>query len=188
MSRVRIQQRTRIYVGCEGESEQSYVARLSQIADAACLHLHFDNDLLRPGGGDPLALVELAIRRIQEKEAKRGAFVFRAILLDRDKVGIKPERDAQIVPMARQNWLHLIWQEPCHEGFLLRHLEGRQAARPATSDLAAHALKSVWPEYQKAMPALQLASRIDLQAVRRAASVERAFADFIDQIGLIPRS
>jgi hypothetical protein len=37
------------------------------------------------------------------------------------------------------------------------------------------------------MPALQLASRIDLQAVQRASSVEEAFADFLDQIGLVPR-
>lgn len=184
MNRIRIQQRTRVYLGCEGESEQSYVARLSQIADAAGLHLHFDNDLLRPGGGDTLALVELAIRRIKEKEAKRGAFVFRAILLDRDRIGVTPERDLQIGQLSRKNKLHLIWQEPCHEGFLLRHLEGHQTARPATSDLAEQALKGAWPEYQKAMPAIQLAGRIDLQSVWRACSVEAALSAFLDQIRL----
>lgn len=184
MSRARIPQRTRIYLGCEGQSEQSYGARLSQIADDAGLHLHFDNDVLRPGGGDPLALVQLAIRRIKEREARRSAFAFRVVLLDRDKWGVTPERDAQIGQLSRQNCLHLIWQEPCHEGFLLRHLEGQQTARPITSDLAAQTLKSVWAEYRKPMPAIQLASRIDLLAVRRASLVEAALAAFLDQIGL----
>ena len=186
MSRLRIQLRKRIYLGCEGQSEQSYGARLGQIADAAGLHLYFDSDVLQPGGGDPLALVQLAIRRIREKEARRGVFAFRAILLDCDKVGAKPERDAQIRQLSSRNRLHLIWQDPCHDAFLLRHLEGQQTARPITSDLAEQALKGVWAEYQKAMPAVRLAIRIDLHAVRRASSVEAALAAFLDQIGLTP--
>jgi hypothetical protein len=185
MSRLRIQQRTRIYLGCEGQSEQSYGARLSQIAEAAGLHLYFDNDVLQPGGGDPLALVELATRRIREKEAKRTTFAFRTILLDRDKWGIKPERDAQIEPLAKRNRLHLIWQEPCHEGFLLRHLVGQQNARPQTSDLASQALTRIWTEYHKPMAAMHLAGKIDLQALRRGCLVEETLAGFLDQIGLV---
>jgi hypothetical protein len=180
----RIPQRIRIYLGCEGPSEQSYGKRLGEIADAAGLHLYFDNDVLQPGGGDPLALVQLAIRRIREREAKRTSFSHRAILLDRDKWGIKPERDAQIESLAKRNRLHLIWQEPCHEGFLLRHMEGQRSARPQTSDLASQALKHIWPEYQKPMAAMHLAGKIDLQAVLRVSSVESAFKEFLDQIGL----
>jgi hypothetical protein len=179
-----IPQRKRIYLGCEGESEQSYGKRLNEIADAAGLHLHFDNDVLQPGGGDPLDLVKLAIRRIKEKEARRTSFAFRAILLDQDKWGIKPERDTQIEPLVRRNRLHLIWQKPCHESFLLRHLEGQQSARPQTSALASQALNRIWTEYHKPMTAVHLAVRIDLQAVLRAASVECTFKDFLDQIGL----
>ena len=185
MSRPRIQQRTRIYLGCEGPSEQSYGKRLGEIAEAAGLHLYFDNDVLQPGGGDPLALVQLATRRIREKEAKRTSFTFRAILLDRDKWGIKPERDAQIESLARRNRLHLIWQEPCHEGFLLRHLEGHETARPVTSELASQALKRIWAEYHKPMAAMHLAGKIDLEAVRRASSVGAALAAFLDQIRLL---
>jgi hypothetical protein len=80
--------------------------------------------------------------------------------------------------------VHLIWQEPCHEGFLLRHLEGHETARPPTSDLASQALKRIWAEYHKPMAALHLAGRIDLEALRRASSVEAALAAFLDQIGL----
>jgi hypothetical protein len=184
MSRLRIPQRTRIYVGCEGQSEQSYAARLGQIADEAGLHIYIDNDVLQPGGGDPLALVQVAIRRIAEKERKRGTFAFRAILLDRDRVGQDPDRDRQIDPLVANSGLNLIWQNPCHEGFLLRHFEGHDAARPIASDIALTALKRIWPEYCKAMPASQLATRIDIAAVRRASAVEAQFAAFLDQMGL----
>lgn len=184
MSRLRIPQRARIYLGCEGQSEQSYAARLGQIADDAGLHLYIDNDVLQPGGGDPLALVQLAIRRVAEKERKRPVFSFRAILLDRDKWGQAPDRDRQIAPLAAEGGLNLIWQNPCHEGFLLRHFEGHDTARPIASDIAMRALKRIWPEYYKAMPASQLAATIDIAAIRRASEVEAQFAAFLDQIGL----
>jgi hypothetical protein len=184
MTRPRIQQRTRIYLGCEGESEQSYGKRLNEIADSFDLHLHFDNDLLRPGGGDPLALVQLAIRRIKEKEVKRGMFALRAILLDKDKLGLSPERDAQIESLTQPHRLLLIWQDTCHESFLLRHLEGQDNARPQTTGLAFQALKRAWPEYHKPMSAMQLAVKIDLCTILRARSVESAFAEFLDLIGL----
>jgi hypothetical protein len=185
MSRLRIPQRMRIYLGCEGQSEQSYAARMGQIADSQGLHLYIDNDVLQPGGGDPLALVQLAIRRIEERERKRGAFSFRAVLLDRDKWGQVPDRDGQIAPMAAEHGLSVIWQIPCHEGFLLRHFGSHETARPVTSDLALQALKRLWPEYYKGMPASQLASRIDLGAIRRASEVESQFASFLEQIGLL---
>jgi hypothetical protein len=183
MKRV-IPQRKRIYLGCEGPSEQSYGKRLGEIADAAGLHLYFDNDVLQPGGGDPLALVQSAIRKIKETETKRGVFALRAILLDRDKIGVKPQRDEKIWSLAKQNRLHLIWQEPCHEGFLLRHFEGQQDAQPKTSDLALQALKRIWTEYHKPMAAMHLAGKIDLLSVRRASLAEITFKEFLDQIGL----
>lgn len=183
MSRLRIQLRARIYLGCEGQSEQSYGARLGQIADGVGLHLHFDNDVL--GGGDPLAIVELAIRRIAQKEARRGRFVHRAVLLDRDRLGLSPERDRQIAPLAQRNDLLLIWQSPCHEGFLLRHFDGHETTNPTANELALQALRRVWPEYRKGMPALELAMRIDLSAIKRAASVEADFRSFLRRIGLV---
>jgi hypothetical protein len=182
MSRLRIQQRTRIYLGCEGQSEQSYGRLLSRIADDAGLHIHLDADPLC--GGDPLAIVKLAVRHINQRKRLRGDFAHRAILLDRDKLGLAPERDRQIALITGENALSVIWQTPCHEGFLLRHFEGQGMARPATSDLALQSLARVWPEYYKGMPAGLLATRIDAAAVRRASAVEAAFAALLDQIGL----
>lgn len=186
MSR-RIPQRTRIYLGCEGESEQAYGKVLNQVADAVGLPLYLDCDVLQPGGGDPLALVQLAIRRISEKVSKRGLFANCAVLLDRDRLGQSPGRDAQITNLAVRHEIQLVWQNPCHESFLLRHLAGQEAMRPPTSELAMQALKRRWPEYRKGMPANELAAQIDLSAVRHATEVEQDLLAFLEEIGLADR-
>jgi hypothetical protein len=187
VSRLRIPQRTRIYLGCEGASEQSYGKRLNEIADAAGLHLFFDCDVLQPGGGDPLALVQVAVRHIRQKTSNRGAFAHTAILLDSDKRGLMPERDAQISPLIEKYGIHLIWQSPCHEGFLLRHLAEQERAGPPSSELAMQALRRHWPQYRKGMPAVELAARIDAIAVRRAIAIETELLAFLERIELASR-
>jgi hypothetical protein len=188
MSRLRIQQRVRIYLGCEGPSEQSYGKRLNEIADAAGLSLALDCNILQPGGGDPLALVQLAVRRIRQKTAKRGAFAQCAVLLDRDKLGQAPDRDQQIAALANKHKLWLIWQNPCHEAFLLRHFPDQTTKQPQTSELAGQALKRIWPDYRKEMPARDLAAMIDRSAVERVAEVEEDFRVFLQKIGLVRSS
>lgn len=186
MSRGRIAQRVRIYVGCEGESEQSYSKLLGIVAEDVGLHLHLDNDVLQPGGGDPLALVQLAVRRVVWKEGRRGgAFRHRVLFLDRDKFGQDTQRDGRVEPLAQLNKISLIWQNPCHEAFLLRHFEGYSTIQPATSALALMALKRVWPTYDKALPANELAIKIGPAEIRRAGTVDDVFANFLDRIGLL---
>lgn len=128
--------RKRIFLGCEGESEQAYGALLTRLAENAGLHLAIQSVLLRPGGGDPLALVALAVDLCRRAELKRGTFALKAILLDRDTLGLSPARDQQLYPLAAAHGLHLIWQDPTHEAFLLRHLHGCQTLRPPTSAAA----------------------------------------------------
>jgi len=69
--RVLIPQRRRLFVGCEGESEQAYVALLARLSGEAGLAVHLDAVLLQPGGGDPLAIVERAAARAAEREGRR---------------------------------------------------------------------------------------------------------------------
>ena len=69
--RATIPQRRRIFLGCEGESEQGYGALLSRIAEGMNLHLAIQSVLLRPGGGDPLDLVSLAIELSERDERRR---------------------------------------------------------------------------------------------------------------------
>ena len=182
--RLRIPQRERVYLGCEGESEQSYGKRLNEIADSVGLHLYIDCDVLQPGGGDPLALVETAIKRIRQKVLSRGPYVHCAVILDADKLRVSPDRDAQIPRLIETHDIHLIWQRPCHEGFLLRHFVQRE---PATAILAMEALVRLWPEFRKNMPAMELATRIDVEAIRRVAAAESDFQVFLDLIGLMDR-
>ena len=90
-----IRPRRRVFLGCEGESERGYGALLRRLLEVHRQDVHLDVVLLRPGGGDPLALVELARRLIDESERKREApYSLRAVLLDSDKRGHTPPRDA----------------------------------------------------------------------------------------------
>lgn len=180
-----ILQRRRFFVGCEGESEQSYVALLARLSAARHLPVHLDAVLLQPGGGDPLAIVERAVQRVREREASRGEpYEQRFVLLDDDKLGQAPQRDHRIAGVAASTNLQLVWQRPCHEAMLLRHLDGCAQLRPPTTNVASQQLAARWPGYAKATPATRLADRIDGAAVTRAVAVEPELAVLIAVIGL----
>lgn len=181
--RSRFPQRKRIFLGCEGESERSYGALLARLVESQHQRIFLDTVLLQPGGGDPLALVLLAARRLREQESKRGAYVAAYLLVDADKLGNKPERDRQILAAARKAGLNLIWQEPCHEGLLLRHLPGCEQLRPATTELAFATLKQRWPGYEKNLPAAKLALVLGAEEVRRARRVTDALDRLLKEMG-----
>jgi hypothetical protein len=107
----------------------------------------------------------------------------RAALLDFDRLGEAPERDARIDGLAASRGLKLIWQRPCHEALLLRHLEGCRDRRPATPALGIAELARYWPGYAKGLSATRLAERINEIAVRQALGVEPELADFLASIG-----
>ncbi|MEA2998982.1 MAG: hypothetical protein QOK17_815 [Sphingomonadales bacterium] len=175
-----------MFVGCEGESEQGYAALLARLIDEARLAVHLDAVLLQPGGGDPLAIVERAATRADEREGRRGdPYVRRFVILDDDKLDQTPQRDQRIAGVAANSGLHLIWQSPCHEAVLLRHLEGCAQLRPPSTAIAGQQLVARWPGYQKAMPAVRLAERLDRAAVTRAATVEAELSVLLQEIGLI---
>lgn len=185
MSRHRssIPQRIPFFVGCEGESEQSYVRLIGNLAAAEGASIHLEAVLLRPGGGDPCALVQLARRKLSEKRQKRGPFRAHYILLDDDLIGRAPQRDQRAQVIANEAGMRFIWQSTCHEALLLRHLDGCAALRPMTTALAKAALLQRWPDYQQGISAVELAKRIDTAAVRRAAGVESELAQFLGTIG-----
>ncbi len=177
-------QRKRLFVGCEGESERGYAALLQRFADVDDLLVHVDAVLLQPGGGDPCALVERARALLGQRERRHGdPYAERFVLLDSDKVGQAPQRDARARQIAEQTGFQLIWQEPCHEAMLLRHLENCTNLRPATTPLAIQQLSQRWPEYQKGMAAMRLADRIDLSGARRVAQGDAALAALLTAIG-----
>lgn len=178
-------QRAPIFIGCEGESERGYVAFLARLVEESSLAVHLDPVLLQPGGGDPLAIVERGIQRLVERKRKRQiAYQAQFILLDRDKWGLVPARDAQIAAIAARAGLVLVWQAPCHEAMLLRHLEHCSALRPPSTALAEAQIAQRWPGYEKPMDAVDLAQRLDLAAVHRAVAVEPDLGRLVAAIGL----
>lgn len=98
-----IPQRRRIFLGCEGESERGYGARLVKLVEDRHSRIYVDLQILQPGGGDPLALVQLAVRRMLRQTERRGAYVAQAVLLDNDKLEQSPPRDQQAISLADQN-------------------------------------------------------------------------------------
>jgi hypothetical protein len=143
-------------------------------------HIFLDLQVLR--GGDPLAVVEAARQKEREQSSKHGEFAFRAIFLDRDRLGQSPARDDQIPAITAAGDFLLIWQRPCFEGFLLRHLPGCEAHQPATSALANAAIRRQWPDYRKPMPQRRLATRIQYDDIRAVAAVEPDLHAFLTAI------
>lgn len=181
--RPRIRPRRPIFLGCEGLSELGYGALLDRLArEVATVHLHIHSEILQPGAGDPLALVQRGIERIANIEKRRVPFVVKAVLLDRGSA----QKNAAAARYARQNGIHhVIWQEPDHEGFLLRHLPGCHDRRPPRGASLA-AIQQEWPGYEKGMSAQALARRIDLDRVRAACAVEPDLRPFLQRLGLLP--
>jgi hypothetical protein len=183
MSRRKLQipKRRPVFLGCEGRSEAGYGALLGSIArDRQDVHLHIDVRVLQPGAGDPERLVERAVQIAHDIERRRSRFWVKAVLIDR---GTK-EKNSKAIRLATANGFgHLIWQDPDHEAFLLRHLPGCQDRRPAAGASLA-ALQKEWPAYVKGLTARQLAERITTEEITSACRVEPDLDAFLSVLGL----
>jgi hypothetical protein len=178
--------RAPIFVGCEGESEQAYGQVLNELLREPDRHFHLEVVNLSPGAGDPIARLQKADQEIDRRRRRRSEFHLRVVLMDSDQVDRAPELRRQAERRARDLDIRIVWQEPCHEAFLLRHLDGFAQHRPPTCVAAKITLKATWSDYCKPMTKMQLARRIDFDAVQRAAEVEPALAAFLSEINLVP--
>lgn len=174
-----------IYIGCEGASEVGYAALLQDLANEAGSSVFLKIEELAPGAGDPLARIEMAARRIEMQRRKRTAPEASFVFLDDDQNAREPERADRARRMAAECGIRIVWQIPCFEAVLLRHLPDRAARRPPDTPRAQRALEREWPEYRKPMNRALLGRRIDLAAVRRAAAVEPELTDLLRCIGLL---
>jgi hypothetical protein len=186
MSRHRptIPQRKPIFIGCEGESEQGYAGFLQDLIHDADLHVHLNIEVLR--AGDPLARIELAIKKLEHARRKRVNFTDRFVFLDTDQLALSADKAHRARQIATANDIRVIWQAPCFEALLLRHFVGRTSHRPLTNQAAESALRKEWPQYQKPMSRAELAHKIDREAVCRAAGVEGDLMTLLRCVGLMP--
>ena len=181
-----IPQRLRVLFSCEGQSERAYGRWLHNRAEQAGLHVHIDARICRPpGGGDLLGLVHDTIAVINRAERDGVPYAVRGLLLDTDMRGRSNNRDQKAQLLARRHRLHIVWQEPDHEAFLLRHLLGFHAHRPAPGQSMA-ALRRQLPNYQKPWDANALEPVFDLEALRRAVQVEQALREFLAALRWTP--
>lgn len=171
-----IPRRPRIYVGCEGKSEVAYVGLIRDILERGGVKISLVPDDL--SSGDPLSRVGEAKRRATQKEIGKEPFTTKFVLLDADQGQLD-----QAEAVAQDAAIFLVWQRPCHEGLLLRHFAGHQNDDPPSSALAGQALNKLWPEYQKPMEKRDLARRLDIQAINRAAAVEDGLTKFLRLLG-----
>ena len=181
-----IQPKKPVFLGCEGESEAAYGQLLIDLLRWAFVPIYLQVEVLAPGAGDPLARVQRTLDLITRREKQRVKFRSKAILMDYDQAQDAPERLVEARRLAREAGISLIWQNPCHEALLLRHMPNCSGNKPPICSVALQALVRLWPEYRKPMARTQLASRIDLAAVQQAAIVEPRLRAFLQEIGLLP--
>jgi len=173
-----------VYIGCEGASEVSYAGFLQDLLRIADVPVHLHIDELGPGTGDPLSRIEMAVLRLKFLQNKRGAPAERFALLDSDQVERGPQRAERAQTLAAYHDIVIVWQRPCFEAVLLRHLAGKTGNRPPDTPVAIKALARAWAGYEKPMTRADLARRIDLAAVLRAGSVEPELSTLLRCIGL----
>lgn len=178
-----IERRARVFLGCEGESEQGYGAFLQRLADAKGLKVHVVPVNLQPAG-DPLMLARKAAVELEREVKRGGTFAGQAVMFDTDRLADLRDggREARAI-LARKRFVS-IWQRPDHEGFLLRHFDGHERRdRPprASMDL----LTALWPEYHKSMSAAELQKKIGIEHVLHAATVEPDLTILLRLLGLL---
>ena len=176
-------QRKPIFVGCEGQSESSYVALIQDFAMVQALPIHLHNVVLAPGAGDPLARVQRAIVEIKKLTTNREKPKLSFVLLDEDQAIRDPDRAMMAGQSAERNGIELIWQRPCFEALLLRHFPNHENRRPHDSAAAKQTLERLWPDYRKGMPRSSLAMKIEWEWIVRASRVEPDLNRFLGQLG-----
>jgi hypothetical protein len=175
-------QRVRIFVGCEGDSEQSYSKFLYGLVNDNGGGFHLDAHILK--GGDPLACVKNALSKIERETMRRGQYSKKFVFLDSDLVETRPENSAEAIRIAAENGLVLIWQKPDHEGLLALHFTQLGHVRPNSKDEIEKVLRQHWPTYKKAANARDYAKILTVQNVRCAAAHDPDFEAFIKTLGL----
>lgn len=177
-----IPQRSRIFLACEGESEQSYGVLLQKLAEAQDKRFFMVTQNLR-GGGNPFRLANRAVEGFRREQAK-AACVAKVIMLDADLRGQMPDHANRAEDLLRREGFIAIWQRPDHEGLLLRHFEGHERADPPAGR-AMEALQAVWDGYRKNMSSSDLQKVLTHNHVLRAAGVEAPLMALLIVLGLV---
>lgn len=182
----KIKRRVRFFVACEGKSELVYARFIEEVAKDAGLHITFE--VCQYYGGDPSVIASGAITDAADVDSSADPIRAKFLFLDSDRLDEKSKKDRdEIVKMLQDEGFIVIWQNPDHEGFLLRHFEGHENDRPQRGK-SLRALKAVWPKYDKGkMNRRDYIKDITLNHVKRAADRHPDLKSFLQAIGLVKR-
>lgn len=173
--------KTPVFLACEGKSEKSYGRWLGRLAHKHKIPVAIKAIDLK--GGGPLELVECAIEKLAQLERTGGRFRHRAILLDKDLFK-NTQRDKKAIRAAGLKNFSLIWQEPIHEVFLLRHFLGNEKKISADKAEAIKLLNvDVWRGYKPGLETINYESKLTLDNLLIARGNEPDFNNFLDRIG-----
>ncbi len=169
------------FLAGEGLSERGYGRWLNRLAAEAHFPLAIRAESLL--GGYPLDIIEQAIDRHRTVEKQRGPYRTRGLLLDGDIRGQSIERDAQAIQLAQNKRIRLIWQDPSHEAFLLRHFAGYENHRPPDQASAERLLRRVWPDFRKGLDGGDYGRMLTAEHLAVARAVERELNAFLRDAG-----
>ncbi len=177
-----MRKRKLILLGCEGKSERAYAALLNRFVHEADLSVQI-RPLNLESAGDPLSRVQLLLNKTR---TDRKQYPWMGILLDSDQIqdGHSESRTRKAYRLAKEHGIHLVWQNPCHEGLLLKHMPGQDKTQPAHCSDAHKKLAAIWDKYEKPMSADQLSQRIRLEDIQRAAQAEPDLKQLLKATGL----
>ncbi len=162
-----------------------YAGWLRNIVRDRDLPFHIELYDLGRGAGEPVTRIAMAVDRITQLERNRLAFARKFLLLDTDQLVADARRAELARRCALENNITVIWQEPTHEAFLLRHLPKCLTLQPPDKQRADAALAKKWPDYQKPLNAEQIERRIDIESARHVATRLPELQDLLRAIGLL---
>lgn len=174
--------RINFFLACEGESERSYVKFLDNLAkEHGRMRVHLDPFVIN-GGGDPHATLERSKEKHEVKEkGKKGGYRGKMILMDGDIFQRYPcNKKSEFMRQLNAAEFGIIWQDPDHEGFLIRHLSG--SVVPTLGETLPQ-LQQLWPSYRKNMPAPDIERKLDINCVTLASKSIPEFKQFLKIIG-----
>ena len=105
------------------------------------------------------------------------------LILDRDfAVNSRQELDRAVQIAARHSF-GIVWQQGCHECFLLKHFSETENRNPPNAKACESALFGVWPDYRKGLDAIEYESRLTIESLARARGNLPELDAFLNDIG-----
>ena len=183
MSRQRhVQQRKRIFLAVEGNSERSFAAWLGRLCEKNGCNVHLDVKVA--GGGDTLSIAEYAVKQYNLRSRRFGKYYSGFVMLDHDRYLQDKHNNRDVNTAGTSLSLNILWQRPNMEGVLLRMHEGYEQ-RFIDNQNTLRLLRNLWPEYSKKADADDLSRRFNLLDICRMAAHDNGFNHLLKTIGLI---